>query len=102
MGMKEKCWRGAGTGAGKNGGAGRSAGTGADRLFCLCFPKGPSMPALVPALAFPVWRPVPGRRDLKARAPGLIQHVLTVLAFLWRIELINRQHINIFVTALVG
>ena len=46
--------RGGGTGAGKNGVAGQSAGTGAGRLYCLCFPKGPSLPAPVPAL-----RPAP-------------------------------------------
>ena len=45
---------GAGTGAGKNGGAGQSAGTGAGKLLCLCFPKGPDLPAPVPAL-----RPAP-------------------------------------------
>ena len=40
----------AGGGAGKNRGAGQSAGTGAGRLFCFCFPKGPDLPAPVPAL----------------------------------------------------
>ena len=45
LNSKNMLARGAGTSAGKNGGAGRSAGTGAGRPCCLSVHKGASLPA---------------------------------------------------------